>query len=70
MLAILRAVVGMVPRGGSDINPAVNAVQSLVCKKLEKPGRLHCFKILQPLFMVDQSFNAANKTICARRLEV
>lgn len=28
--AILRAVVGMVPPGGADINPAVNAIQSLV----------------------------------------
>lgn len=28
--AILRAVVGMIPRESSDINPAVNAVQSLV----------------------------------------
>ena len=31
--AILRAVVGMVPHGQSDINPAVNAVQSLVAVK-------------------------------------
>jgi uncharacterized protein (TIGR02246 family) len=28
--AILRAVVGMIPRGSIDLNPAVNAVQSLV----------------------------------------
>jgi uncharacterized protein (TIGR02246 family) len=28
--ALLRAVVGMVPAGGSDINPAVNAIQSMV----------------------------------------
>ncbi|HEY3058742.1 MAG TPA: SgcJ/EcaC family oxidoreductase [Chloroflexota bacterium] len=27
---LLRAVVGMVPPGGSDINPAVNSIQSLV----------------------------------------
>jgi uncharacterized protein (TIGR02246 family) len=31
--AILRAVVGMVPHGQSDINPAVNAIQSLVAVK-------------------------------------
>ncbi|MFN8444761.1 MAG: SgcJ/EcaC family oxidoreductase [Caldilineaceae bacterium] len=31
--AILRAVVGMIPPGGSDINPAVNAIQSLVAVK-------------------------------------
>lgn len=28
--ALLRAVVGMVPPGGADINPATNAIQSLV----------------------------------------
>jgi uncharacterized protein (TIGR02246 family) len=29
-VALLRAVVGMVPPGGADINPAVNAIQTLV----------------------------------------
>ena len=29
-VALLRAVVGMVPPGGNDLNPHVNAVQSLV----------------------------------------
>lgn len=28
--ALLRAVVGMVPRGGTAINPALNAIQSVV----------------------------------------
>src|ERR1043166_5910413 len=28
--AILRAVAGMIPRGQNDINPAVNAIQTLV----------------------------------------
>src|SRR4051812_25462550 len=32
-VAILRAVVGMVPPGQSDINPAVNAIQTLVATK-------------------------------------
>ncbi len=32
-LALLRAVVGMVPPGKSDINPDVNAVQSLVAAR-------------------------------------
>jgi uncharacterized protein (TIGR02246 family) len=32
-VAILRAVVGMVPPGQADINPAVNAVQSLVAAR-------------------------------------
>lgn len=31
--ALLRAVVSMIPPGGSDINPAVNAIQSLVAVK-------------------------------------
>jgi uncharacterized protein (TIGR02246 family) len=31
--AILRAVVGMVPPGQSDLNPAVNAIQSLVAAR-------------------------------------
>jgi uncharacterized protein (TIGR02246 family) len=31
--ALLRAVVGMIPPGKSDINPATNAVQSLVAVK-------------------------------------
>jgi uncharacterized protein (TIGR02246 family) len=30
---VLRAVVGMVPPGGSDINPAVNAIQTLVAAR-------------------------------------
>lgn len=34
-VAILRAVVGMVPPGQTDINPAVNAIQSLVAVKQE-----------------------------------
>ncbi len=33
-VAVLRAVAGMVPPGQSDINPAVNAVQTLVARKL------------------------------------
>jgi hypothetical protein len=32
-VAILRAVAGMVPPGESDINPEVNAVQTLVAVK-------------------------------------
>jgi uncharacterized protein (TIGR02246 family) len=31
--AVLRAVVGMIPHGQTDINPAVNAIQSLVAVK-------------------------------------
>lgn len=36
-IAILRAVVGMVPPGQTDLNPAVNAIQSLVA--LQQHGR-------------------------------
>jgi uncharacterized protein (TIGR02246 family) len=32
--AILRAVVGMVPAGQTDLNPAVNAIQSLVAVRV------------------------------------
>ena len=32
--ALLRAAVGMVPPGGSDINPAVNAIQTLVAAQV------------------------------------
>src|SRR5262245_59588980 len=32
-VAVLRADAGMVPRGQSDINPAVNAIQALVAIK-------------------------------------
>ncbi len=32
-VAVLRAVVGMIPPGKSDINPAVNAIQTLVALK-------------------------------------
>ena len=36
-VAILRAVVGMVPPGQNDLNPAVNAIQTLVA--LRRDGR-------------------------------
>jgi uncharacterized protein (TIGR02246 family) len=32
-IALLRAVAGMVPRGQQEINPAVNAIQTLVAEK-------------------------------------
>src|SRR4051812_38338433 len=32
--ALLRAVVGMIPPGGSDINPAVNAIQTLAAARV------------------------------------
>jgi uncharacterized protein (TIGR02246 family) len=39
-VAVLRAVVGMVPPGGSDINPAVNAMQTLVAAKRDGQWRI------------------------------
>src|SRR5579859_1836842 len=39
-VAILRAVVGMVPPGQSKINPAVNAIQTLVATKRDGTWRV------------------------------
>jgi uncharacterized protein (TIGR02246 family) len=39
-VAILRAVVGMVPPGGSSINPAVNAIQTAVAARHDGRWRL------------------------------
>jgi uncharacterized protein (TIGR02246 family) len=39
-LAILRAIVGMVPPGQSDLNPAVNAHQTLVAARREGIWRI------------------------------
>jgi uncharacterized protein (TIGR02246 family) len=43
-VALLRAVAGMVPRGHSDINPALNAVQSLIATKEQDRWRLALFQ--------------------------
>lgn len=43
-VAILRAVVGMIPPGGSDLNPAVNAIQSLVAVKRNRQWRVSLFQ--------------------------
>ena len=42
-VALLRAVAGMVPPGQSDINPAVNAVQSLIAAKEQGRWRIALF---------------------------
>ena len=42
--AILRAVVGMVPDGYDDINPSVNAVQSMVAVKQGEEWRIALFQ--------------------------
>jgi len=43
-IALLRAVVGMVPPGQNDINPAVNAIQSLVAVKDKDIWRITLFQ--------------------------
>jgi len=43
-VALLRAVAGMVPRGKSDINPAVNAIQSLIATKKQGRWRIALFQ--------------------------
>jgi uncharacterized protein (TIGR02246 family) len=43
-VAILHAVVGMIPHGKTDINPATNAIQSLVAVKREGQWRIALFQ--------------------------
>ncbi len=43
-VAILRAIVGMVPPGQSDLNPAVNAHQTLVAARREGSWRIALFQ--------------------------
>ncbi len=43
-VALLRAVAGMVPPGQSDINPAVNTIQSLVAVKREGRWRITLYQ--------------------------
>jgi uncharacterized protein (TIGR02246 family) len=43
-VAALRAIVGMVPPGQSDLNPAVNAHQSLVATKHDGIWRIELFQ--------------------------
>jgi uncharacterized protein (TIGR02246 family) len=43
-VALLRAVAGMVPRGHSDINPALNAVQSLIATREQDRWRIALFQ--------------------------
>jgi uncharacterized protein (TIGR02246 family) len=45
--AVLRAVVGMVPPGGADINPAVNAIQSMVAANSTNSGGAWRIVLLQ-----------------------
>src|SRR5262245_41073930 len=42
--AILRAVVGMIPYGQTDINPAVNAIQSLIAVRHDGEWKVALFQ--------------------------
>jgi len=54
-VALLRAVAGMVPRGKSDINPAVNAIQSLIATKKQERWRIALFQIPPRRFMAGRN---------------
>ena len=43
-VAVLRAVAGMVPPGQSDLNPAVNTIQTLVAVKHDSQWRIDLFQ--------------------------
>jgi uncharacterized protein (TIGR02246 family) len=43
-VAVLRAVSGMVPPGRSDINPAVNTIQSMVAVKVDNQWRIALYQ--------------------------
>jgi uncharacterized protein (TIGR02246 family) len=43
-VAILRAIAGMVPPGQSDINPAVNTLQTLIAVKRDRQWRIVLFQ--------------------------
>lgn len=49
-VAMLRAVAGMVPPGKSDIDPALNAVQTLVAAKNDGRWRVALFQTTPPQF--------------------
>jgi uncharacterized protein (TIGR02246 family) len=42
--ALLRAVAGMIPHGKSDINPAINAIQTLIAQKTVDGFRIAVFQ--------------------------
>jgi uncharacterized protein (TIGR02246 family) len=43
-VAILRAICGMVPPGKSDLNPAVNAIQTLIARKQDNDWQIVHFQ--------------------------
>jgi uncharacterized protein (TIGR02246 family) len=42
--AVLRAVVGMIPPGQKDINPAINAIQSLIAVRQDTSWKIALFQ--------------------------
>ncbi len=42
--ALLRAIVGMVPRGGTDLNPTSNAHQTLLVERRDDAGQIVLFQ--------------------------
>ena len=51
--ALLHAIAGMIPIGKKDIEPSVNAHQTLVAVKKMMLGKLNCFKTHLRSFMED-----------------
>jgi uncharacterized protein (TIGR02246 family) len=43
-VAILRAVVGMIPPGQTELNPAVNSIQTLIALKQDKSWKIALFQ--------------------------
>ncbi|MER3424166.1 MAG: DUF4440 domain-containing protein [Nitrospiraceae bacterium] len=43
-VAVLRAVAGMVPPGKTDLNPAVNAIQTMIAVKQDRRWRIALFQ--------------------------
>jgi len=50
-VAVLSGVAGMVPEGQSELNPALNAVQSLVAVRWGRGGGWCCFRTRRRRFM-------------------
>lgn len=42
--AIIRAIAGMIPRGGKELNPALHAVHSLIAAKFDGKWRIALFQ--------------------------
>lgn len=54
-VAVLRAVAGMVPPGQVDINPVVNAIQTLIAVRSDSTWRIALFRMRWLSFMADHN---------------